>query len=106
MKKQTAPARGRNSDFNHKYGKDVLDEVVKQMGKPKNMSNISRAISVFDNYWRVNVYVTEAFSTDCQDLMVNRLPDGNSWFVKRNEDGSIESRSCKNGTIIPIERIY
>jgi anionic cell wall polymer biosynthesis LytR-Cps2A-Psr (LCP) family protein len=106
MQKQTAPARGRDSDYNHKHEKSVLDEVVKQMGKPKNMSNISRAVSVFDNYWRVNVYVTESFSMDYRDLLVNRLPEGNSWFVKRNEDGSIESRTSKNGTIIPIERIY
>ena len=61
MKKQPAPARGRNSDYNHKYGKSVLDEVVKQ------------------NY---------------------------HFSAVRNEDGSIESRTCKNGKIIPIERIY
>ena len=57
----------------------VCNEVLEQVGKPDNFY-MCKAMNVYDDRYRVNVYVRE----DVEDLTGHKLYISNSYFCKYN----------------------
>ena len=65
----------------------IANTVVQQLGKPVNFLK-AKAINVFGNSYRVNVYVT--LNDDC---LVKKSSISYSYLIKADEEGNIvESR--------------
>jgi hypothetical protein len=83
---------------NMDIGELIKDEVLNRLGTPPNLLQIT-AGNVYDNRWRVNVWVNKDVKTDYSLVKTPSIPDGHSFFC-------IVKQGAEIVFITPIKKLY
>ena len=70
------------------WGEYLKEDVLKKLGKPPKLIKITAA-NVFDNRWRVDVWITKEVQTGYSTVDSPSLPDGHSFFCTIKQGGKI-----------------
>jgi hypothetical protein len=70
------------------WGEYLKKDVLKKLGKPPKLIKITAA-NVFDNRWRVDVWITKEVETGYSTVDSPSLPDGHSFFCIIKQGGKI-----------------
>ena len=70
------------------WGEYLKEDVLKKLGKPPKLIKITAA-NVFDNRWRVDVWITKEVETGYSKVDSPSLPDEHSFFCIIKQGGKI-----------------
>ena len=70
------------------WGEYLKADVLKKLGTPPNLIEITAA-NVFENRWRVNIWVTKDVETGYRTVKSPSMPDGHSFFCIIRQGGTI-----------------